>query len=207
MPHIQLDQKFPGIVSLFMFDKGMAKHLSGMAQELMRRPSTLSAGERELIAAYVSRLNECQFCYRSHKSCAEELLFPEIVEEIIDRNNFDTVLLTTKLRHLLMVSNCIQAGPADHSGRWHALTMHIERAKDAGASDQEIHDTVAIAAFFCLCNRYVDGLGTTYAPGEEVQGGKSLAKYGYLMSIRRFFGEILPSLLGRKHTMATAIPR
>lgn len=192
MPFIKLNQKFPGIVSLFMFDKGFAKHLSGMAQEIMRRPSSLSTGERELIAAYVSRINECQFCYRSHKACAEELIDPKLVDDIVERGDYDSKLLTPKMLHLLMLSNCIQAGPSDHSGRWGMRQMHIERARDVGATDQEIHDTVAIAAFFSLCNRYVDGLGTTFVPGEEVEGGIGLAKYGYLMTIRRFFGQIVP---------------
>lgn len=194
MSYIQLNKKFPGIVSLFIFDGGMAKHLTGMAQELMRRPSTLSTGERELIAAYVSRLNECQFCYRSHKACAEELIDPELVDDVVERNRFDTGLVTPKMFSLLMLANCIQAGPADHSGRWSMVPTHIQRAKNQKATDQEIHDTVAIAAFFCMCNRYVEGLGTTFNPGEEVEGGKSLAKYGYKMSLRRFFGEVLPKM-------------
>jgi uncharacterized peroxidase-related enzyme len=195
MPFIKLDQKYPGIVSLFMFDKGFAKHLSGMAQEIMRRPSTLSVGERELIAAYVSRINECQFCYRSHKACAEEFLDPKLVDDIVERGDYDSSLLSKKMLSLLFLANCIQAGPADHSGRWSMRYMHIERAKDHGATDQEIHDTVAIAAFFSLCNRYVDGLGTTFVPGEETEGGRGLAKYGYLMTIRRFFGDILPKMI------------
>lgn len=195
MPFIKLDQRFPGIVSLFMFDKGFAKHLSGMAQEIMRRPSTLSVGERELIAAYVSRINECEFCYRSHKACAEELINPKLVDDIVERGDYDSSLLSKKMLHLLMLANCIQAGPGDHSGRWSCRQMHLERARDQGATDQEIHDTVAIAAFFSLCNRYVDGLGTTFKPGEEVEGGKGLAKYGYLMTLRRLFGDIIPKMM------------
>lgn len=195
MPFINLDTRYPGIVSLFMFDKGFAKALTNMGQEIMRRPSTLSTGERELIAAYVSRLNECQFCYRSHKACAEELIDPKLVDDIVERGDYDSKLLTPKMLHLILLANCIQAGPSDHSGRWGNRYVHIERAKDKGATDQEIHDTVAIAAFFSLCNRYVDGLGTTYVPGEEVEGGKGLAKYGYLMSLRRLFGDILPKMI------------
>jgi hypothetical protein len=70
----------------------------------------------------------------------------------------------------------------------------VQECKEWGATDSEIHDTVFIASFFNMCNRYVDGLGTTFKPEEAVEGGKGLAKYGYLMSVRRFFGEILPKL-------------
>lgn len=186
-PYIKLDEKFPGIVSLFMFDKGVSKHLSGMAQEIMRRPGTLSVGERELIAAFVSKLNNCEFCYRSHASCAfETLTRPEWVREVLNQEYVEG--LPMKLRSLLCIAADVQALDREQ------LPISVGWAKDQGATDQEIHDTVIVASFFCMCNRYVDGLGTTFKAGEEVQGGKSLAKYGYLMTIRRFFGEILPKL-------------
>jgi uncharacterized peroxidase-related enzyme len=189
-PYIQLDQQYPGIVSLFMFDKGVSKHLSGFAQEIMRRPSPLSVGERELIAAFVSKLNECEFCYKSHSSCAFETLnHPEWVQEVINEEYVEG--LPMKLRSLLCIAADVQSLDREH------LPISTRWAKEQGATDQEIHDTVIVASFFCMCNRYVDGLGTTFVPGEEVQGGKSLAKYGYLMTIRRFFGEILPKLLKR----------
>lgn len=199
MPHIKLDQRFPGIVSLFMYDKGMAKTLSAMAQELMRRPSPLSEGERELIAAYASKVNECQFCYRSHASCAAEYLGDYVVDMAIHEGYVEG--LNDRLRHLCYLAGMVTLLQRDK------IAELVVKLKDMGVSDQEIHDTVAIAAFFNMCNRYVDGLATTFEPGEEIQGGKSLAKYGYLMSIRRFFGEVLPSLFSKKPAMTKGLPR
>jgi len=199
-PYIQLDNSHGGgILSLFMFDKGVAKHLSAMAQELMRRPSTLTVGERELIAAFASRVNECQFCYRSHKSCAEETGDRDMVNAfLVDQNS---EVLSPKMQALMVI--VVHVCFLNRS----ELPEAISHAKEMGATDQEIHDTVAITAFFNMCNRYVDGLGTTFMPGEEIQGGKSLAKYGYLMTIRRFVGEILPQILSRKKVMTSALPR
>jgi uncharacterized peroxidase-related enzyme len=203
-PYIQLDNSHGGgILSLFMFDKGVAKHLSAMAQELMRRPSSLTVGERELIAAYASKLNECQFCYRSHKSCAEETGDRDQVNEFLESEN--RAALPLKLRALMVV--VLHVGQFNREGHRERIPKAIADAKSLGATDQEIHDTVAITAFFNMCNRYVDGLGTTYNPGEEIQGGKSLAKYGYLMTIRRFVGEILPQMFSRQKTMTSALPR
>lgn len=199
-PFIKLDPKFPGIVSLFMFDKGVAKHLSAMGQELMRRPSGLSVGERELIAAFVSKMNECEFCYRSHKSCAFETLErPDWVGEFLERENSET--LPMKMRALMVYA--LHVSFLNRS----ELPKAVEACKKFGATDQEIHDVAAITAFFNMCNRYVDGLGTTFEPGQEVEGGKSLAKYGYLMTIRRFFGEVLPQMFGRKQSFTAALPR
>jgi hypothetical protein len=58
----------------------------------------------------------------------------------------------------------------------------IEKAKSFGATDIEIHDTVLIAAAFCMFNRYVDGLGT-WAPQDRnfyVERGPRRAAEGYL---------------------------
>ena len=185
-PYIKLDEDFPGIVSLFMFDREVAKNLTAMGQTIMRRPRSLSVGERELIATFVSRLNRCLFCYQSHKACAKEFLDPVLVDEVCTYHTSDG--LSEKMRTLLHVAQDVAS--LDRS----LLPVSISEAKKAGASDEEIHDTVLVAAFFSMCNRYVDGLGTTFKPDETEQGGKSLAKFGYTMGIRRFFREVLPKL-------------
>lgn len=173
MPHIDLNTDYPGIVSLFMYDKGVAKHLCALAQEVMRRPADLSVGDRERIATHVSSTNNCSFCTQSHMACA---------------NAFPIAKVSTKLSTLLDLATMVTR--LDRDG----IAASVEDCKYWGATDSEIHDTVFIASFFNMCNRYVDGLGTTFAPYEAVEGGRSLAKYGYLMTVRRFFGEILPKI-------------
>lgn len=186
-PYIQLDQNFPGIVSLFMYDKETAKNLSAMAETIMRRERKgLSIGQRELIASFVSKLNECKFCCDSHSSCTAEYLGQELVDEVI--RNANAEVLPMKFQALLSVAACVQSLDRDQ------LAIQVGVAKEMGASDEELHDTVLVAAFFSMCNRYVDGLGTTFKPGEPEEGGRSLHKYGYLFGIRRFFGEVFPKM-------------
>lgn len=189
-PYIQLDETFPGIVSLFMYDRDNAKNLSAMAETILRRErSGLSIGQRELIAAVVSRCNECQFCYRSHAACAKEYLGEELVDEVCEKLNPGAV--PPKFRALLGLAANVTT--LDRP----AIAKSVSLAKELQASDEEIHDTVLVSAFFCMCNRYVDGLGTTFGHGEPEQGGKSLYTYGYTMGIRRFFREVLPKLWSR----------
>lgn len=185
-PYIQLDTRFPGIVSLFMYDHATAKALTKMGQTIMRRPNRdLLPGERELIAAFVSKLNDCQFCFRSHAEAAK-LLYGEQAVNFLQRE--EDYKLPMRMRSLLIVAMCVQGLDRRE------LPPAIEDAKYYGATEQEIHDTVLIASFFSMCNRYTDGLGTTFRPGEPEQGGASLVKYGYTMGIRRFFREVLPKL-------------
>lgn len=186
-PYIQLDENFPGIVSLFMYDKENAKNLSTMAETILRRErSGLSQGQRELIAAVVSRCNECQFCYRSHAACAKEYLGEELVDEVCENLNADAV--PPKFRALLGLAAALTI--FDREG----VAKYVGVAKALQASDEEIHDTVLVTAFFNMCNRYVDGLGTTFKAGEPEEGGRSLHKYGYIFGVRRFFGEVLPKM-------------
>jgi hypothetical protein len=70
------------------------------------------------------------------------------------------------------------------SGR-NVTSADVEAARKLGATDDMIHDTVLIAATFCMFNRYVDGLGT-FAPQQVeryAESGKRLAEEGYLQSI------------------------
>lgn len=189
-PYIDLGNNFPGIAGLFLFDHHAAKALTELGQVIMRRTNRdLSPWERELIGAFVSKLNECQFCFQSHMAAAKALGEPEKVEAFLLRE--DSSVLTERQQALMSV-----VVETNHLQYWDTANIPytIELAKKLGASDQDIHDTVLVASFFAMCNRYVLALGTTFQPGEPEVGGKNLVKYGYRMNPRRFFGEILPRL-------------
>ena len=185
-PYIKLDHDFNGIVQLFMYDREVASRLTAMGQTIMRRKRGLSIGERELIGAFVSKMNDCQFCRDSHTACAKQYLGNALVEQVIEE--CDSEVLSMKMRALLTVAVHVQDLNRED------LPAAIEAAKIHGATDEEIHDAVLVTSFFSMCNRYVDGLGTTFRYGEPEQGGVGLARYGYTMGIRRFFREVLPKM-------------
>jgi len=185
-PYIALDRDFNGIVQLFIYDREVASRLTAMGQTIMRRKRGLSIGERELVGAFVSKMNDCHFCYASHAACAKHYLGNDLVDQVLDE--CDTEALSMKLRALLVVAAHVQELNRED------LPFAIEAAKIQGATDQEIHDTVLVTSFFSMANRYVDGLGTTFRMGQPEQGGRGLAKYGYTMGIRRFLAEVLPKL-------------
>jgi uncharacterized peroxidase-related enzyme len=157
MAHIDLgldETQFPGINGPMRFRPETAKPLNELAEILLRGPHTLTAGERELIAAYVSGLNECKFCTSSHAAFAAAQLDAgmTLVDQV--RADLDTAPVSDKLRALLRIAGAVQ-----QTGRKVTPSL-IEAARTEGATDLEIHDTVLIAAAFCMYNRYVDGLGT-----------------------------------------------
>ncbi|MCG5219793.1 peroxidase-related enzyme [Streptosporangium sp. KLBMP 9127] len=179
MPHITLHNDEPGIIGLMRYRPETAGPLNGLAEVLLRGESTLSRGERELIAAYVSSLNECRFCTASHASFAAAQL-PEGME-LVDqvRADLDSAPVSAKLRALLVIAGAVQ-----ESGQ-RVTEKQVAAARAEGATDLEIHDTVLIAAAFCMFNRYVDGMGT-FAPDDPAVYAASTERIltsGYLSTL------------------------
>jgi len=179
MPHIDLPSEYPGIRSLFMYSPITSKPLNDLVQTLLHNPdtSTLTPGERELIAAYTSSLNECKYCASTHGDIAKYQLNgnANIVQDIL-KKDINKAEVSDKLKALLHI-----AGKVQDSGK-SVSSNDISKAKEQGATDKEIHDTVLIAAAFCMFNRYVDGLAT-WAPDDDAVYdaiGKQRAREGYL---------------------------
>jgi len=174
VPHIKVSPDVPGIRALLLARPETAGPLTDLTQILLHAPNSLTRGERELIAAYVSRLNDCTFCCTSHAAIAACLLDSEkLVDAVLVSP--DTAPVSSKMKALLTIAGLVQ-----QSGRA-VRTEDVARARREGATDTEIHDTVLIAAAFCMFNRYVDGLGT-WAPTEPAvyaQIGEMLAGTGY----------------------------
>ena len=176
MPHIALNSDDPGILGLLRYRPETGRPLSELAEVLLRGPSSLARGERELIAAYVSSLNECRYCTSSHSASAAAQL-PGGMEEVEQvRADAATAPVPAKLRTLLAIAASVQRSGRD------VTEAQVAAARAEGATDLEIHDTVLIAAAFCMMNRYVDGLAATAPddPGLYAAGAQRLISQGYL---------------------------
>jgi uncharacterized peroxidase-related enzyme len=175
MTYIKTDIPQPGIVELLFYKGPTGKALSNLAHTLLHGPSQLTSGERELIASYVSNLNNCEFCHESHSASANFHLNDggKIVNSV--KSDPAKALVSEKMKALLKI-----AGQVQISGRNVTLEA-VEGARRKGASDEDIHDTVLIAAAFCMFNRYVDGLGTNLPAekSEYIPMGKRMAQIGY----------------------------
>jgi len=176
MPHIALPENLPGITAGFAFRPETAKPMRELAEVLLRGPSTLTSGERELIATYVSSQNDCYYCQHSHGAAAAEHLGGDY--DLIDsvKKNFEATDISDKMKALLGIAGKVQQG-----GK-HVTAEDVEKARKRGATDKEIHDTVLIAAAFCMFNRYVDGLATWQPHDKSVyqEIGKRIANHGYI---------------------------
>jgi uncharacterized peroxidase-related enzyme len=175
MPHIDLPEGLPGISAGFAFRPETAKPMRELAHILLHSASSLTPGERELIATHVSLRNNCHFCQASHAAVAASHLGDAALVEKV-KADFTQAGITPKLKTLLVI-----AGKVQQDGKL-VTRAEVEAARAAGATDLEIHDTVLIAAAFCMYNRYVDGLGTWQPHDEKMYAsmGERLAADGYI---------------------------
>jgi uncharacterized peroxidase-related enzyme len=185
MAHIQLPEGLPGIRGAMAFRPETAKPLNELVEILLRGPNSLTPGERELIATYVSTENDCYYCQTIHGAIAAASLDGDeaLVKKV--KIDFRNAAISDKLKALLVIAGQVQKG-----GK-HVTTEAVIDAKKAGATDIEIHDTVLIAAAFCMFNRYVDGLGTTQPRDEAMyrERGKRVARDGYVTVSKEYLPE------------------
>jgi uncharacterized peroxidase-related enzyme len=175
MAYIDLKNELPGIRGPMAFRPETAKPLNELAEILLRSDNALSPGERELIGSYVSHLNQCFFCENVHGAMAQHYMQCDVKTVDAIKNDPAGSSLSEKMKALLSIAASVQKG-----GK--AVTPEqVRQAKDTGATDMEIHDTVLIAAAFCMFNRYVDGLAT-WAPQDRqvyIDRAKMRAEEGY----------------------------
>jgi uncharacterized peroxidase-related enzyme len=176
MPHIPLDPDLPGIRGAMAFRPETARPLNALVEILLHGPHSLTQGERELIATFVSSRNCTTFCHNIHGAIAAAHLGGNetLVQQV--KTDFLDAAISPKLKALLVI-----AGKVQQDGKL-VTAADVEAARNEGATDLEIHDTVLIAAAFCMYNRYVDGLATARPadPAFYRERGARVARDGYV---------------------------
>src|SRR5271155_923499 len=171
----ELGREFPGIVGPMTFRPETAAPINELVNILLRGECTLTPGERELIATHVSWRNDCFFCQTIHGAVAAAHLGHDekLVQSV--KTDWMNAEISPKMKALLNIAGRVQQG-----GK-HVTEDDVAAAREQGATDLEIHDTVLIAAVFCMCNRYVDGLGTWAPedPGIYRERAARIVEHGY----------------------------
>ena len=195
MAHIGLTEGLPGIRGPMVFSPETTKPLCDLVQVLLTGPHTLTPAEREMIATYVSSQNDCYYCQTCHGSTAAQHLGGvdadyELINQI--KQNYQATPISDKMKSLLAIAGKVQIG-----GK-HVTAEDVEHARQLGATDKEIHDTVLIAAAFCMFNRYVDGLATWQPRDPEIyrEIGKQTSQLGY---VGRDYGKPLQAISAKQN--------
>jgi uncharacterized peroxidase-related enzyme len=158
---------------LLAFDPEAAHHLAALSHTLMHKPGPLSAGLRELIAAYTSSLNNCEFCMKAHAAVASQLLGDEsLVWSVID--DLETSALAEKEKALLRFVNKVTLAPAS------ITATDTQLLNEAGWDDASIFYAISASALFNFYNRWISASGVHPVSDEAFKRlGSRMAIAGY----------------------------
>ena len=134
------------------FPRGV-RPLLELHDALMREDSALNVAERELIAAYVSGLNACAFCFGAHKAMAQAFgVDPGLIDQLVSSGPAHSDI-GENLVPLLDYVRVITLSPAK------VTDAMAEAVYAAGWSEDALYDAVAVAALYAYMNRILDGSG------------------------------------------------
>ena len=161
-----------GLLQIFQAFPELARPLLEYHEALLRGESPFTVAERELIAAYVSALNKCDYCQAVHSRTAVALgVNVDVVENLISslRNKH----ADAKMEPVLAFVRKLTISPGK------ITTADVDPIFAAGWDDRALHDAVAICGLFNLMNRLVDGLGVEASEAYIKKAAQRLADGGY----------------------------
>jgi uncharacterized peroxidase-related enzyme len=166
--------EYSRIWDLFAFGESFTPHLARFTEGAIRTPASISAGMRELIAAFTSYQNQCRFCTQAHAAAASELLGDE---ELVWRalRDLESSALSEKDKVLLRLTAKVTKAAAATSA------ADIETVRASGWDDEAIYYAITVCALFNFYNRWISATGVPEMSAEahKLQGQK-LAGHGYL---------------------------
>ncbi len=139
------------------FPRGVAPLIALHDQILRDDSSPLSLAERELIAAFVSGLNACDFCFGAHKLMAQAFGIDEgLIDQLV--TDEQSAEIEPKLKPLFAYLRVLTLNPAKITAK------HTQAVFDAGWSEEAMNDAALICALFNFMNRVLDGAGIEPKP-------------------------------------------
>lgn len=140
---------------------------------LLRGPSPFTEAERELIAAYVSGLNNCRYCHAIHTATAERLgvsegMIPQLLQQ------FEMTEAPENMKPVLRYARKLTERPDG------IRKSDADAILAAGWEEAAIYHTAAVTALFNLMNRLIEGLGIEFNPAYTEESSRRLAEGGYL---------------------------
>lgn len=172
MTHLPSLPESATLLDVFRAHPETAGPLLDLHEAVMRAPSPLTVAERELLAAYVSGLNACTYCYGVHSVTAARFgIDPETLTRLL--HDVDSADVDDRMRPLLRYVGKLTTSPS------RITPADAQCVFDAGWDERALHDVVAVGSLFNLMNRYVDGLGVTADEDYLSVSGRRLAEGGY----------------------------
>ena len=172
MPFLPSLRARASLLDVFKAFPETSRPLIEFHEVLLRGPSPFTAAERELIAAYVSALNQCRYCHGVHTATAERLGLPRgSVQQLVA--DLETQSVPEKMKPVLRYARKLTQMPSG------VAKADAEAVLSVGWSEVALYHTVAVTALFNFMNRLVEGLGIELDPAYVKPAAARLADRGY----------------------------
>jgi uncharacterized peroxidase-related enzyme len=161
-----------GVREALCLNEDAGRLLSAYHQQILRGDSPLTIAERELIAAFVSGLNHCRYCYETHRETAMNFgVSGDLIASLVaDPNMMDA---PERLRPLLIYARKLTLDQTS------LQSADADAVREAGWSERALHDLILITAMFNFMNRFVHGHGIHADPQQWKASGRFLFEQGY----------------------------
>lgn len=148
------------------------QHFMALTENVMRGESELSISERELIAAFVSGLNDCSYCYNSHKLVATQFgVDDSLLESLL--TDIDNSGTNNKLKSIFHFVKKLTQSPSK------IINDDAQKVFNNGWSEQALSDAIAVCSLFNFANRIIDGHGIKGNKTIYEIGAKLMVENGY----------------------------
>lgn len=170
LPSIDKEDKVPHVLG--KFSTGTGRPLLDFHQKLLRGDSPFTVAERELMAAYVSGVNACRYCYGAHTAVAKRFGVPEsTITELFD--DFDGASVDAKMKPVLRYIRKLTETPTK------MVQADADAVYAAGWDERALYDAVQVCCLYNFMNRFVEGLGLTAIAEHFDMEGEMIEKGGY----------------------------
>ncbi len=160
------------ITDITFNDRKRLGPLDKAAQRIMRGHSPLSTAEKEIMAAFVSGLNACQFCYGSHAAVAAQFgVEADLIEQLIE--DIDQAPVSDKLTPIFHYLKKLTLSPSN------IVQRDVDQVLAAGWTEEALYHAILIGCLFNFYNRLLDGHGVKGDTDFYQIGGEHLGKNGY----------------------------
>ncbi len=157
---------------LYRTHPGTCKPLGELTEAAMRGPSPFTQAQRELIAAYVSGLSTCTYCYGTHVGVAEACgVAPDLIKALLI--DIKTAPLEARMKPILRYARNLTLSPA------RVTEADAAAVYEVGWGDDALYSTVLVTALFNFYNRLVEGVGLALPDGYVPEAAKRLSTKGY----------------------------
>jgi uncharacterized peroxidase-related enzyme len=163
----------------------LLEKLRPYGHRLMRGPSPLSPGQRELIAAFVSGVNSCRYCHGAHSLVARAFGVDEAVLAA-SLDDIEVAPVDARLKPILRYVRKLTESPS------RMTAADATAVYDAGWSDEALLHAIAVCAYFNNMNRLVEGAGIVGTTEEYSVAAHRLVEHGYVRGMQRKKGRASP---------------